>query len=137
MSGIRSIKMYEIFGDEDDSDDVQYNFDRPEDVLVKVIDDGEFPNRDWGKYRIDDLYILTPLSEDGYAGAASYEQEYGGFLDYAIMGALPAPDAPGIYLISGITATYHCGDGWETDDDMEFHIPPMTPATPEEYRGVF
>lgn len=103
----------------------EFNFSSPEDVLVHVLQEGE-QLFDWSSHFIDSCTILNPSN-----GAASYEQSYGGFLDYTIEGLIDCP-GEGWFVVQGITAVYYKGDGWMTDDDMEFDCKGVRPATDAE-----
>lgn len=48
---------------------------------------------------------------------------------------IPEIQAPGWYVIEGITGEYIRGDGWSTDDDEEWEYKGVRPATPEEIAG--
>ncbi len=109
-----------------------FDFNSPEDVLIEVIDDDDadltLPN--WKKHSIETCVVIR-CENDEVTGAASYEHSYGGFLDYTIEGMIDCP-GPGWFVVEGVTGYYSKGDGWMTDDDMEFYHAGVLRATPEE-----
>ena len=114
-----------------DDEPEKIDFNSPEDVLIEVIEDSiRNKTGDWAGFMIDACTVLN--GADGITGAASYEQAYGGFLDYTIEGMIDCPKKPGFYVVQGITAYYHKGDGYTTDDDMDFYFEAVRPATDEE-----
>lgn len=109
------------------------DFDSPEDVLIEVVCNVEDVDRRWQDHSIESCTVLTGENDD-VMGAASYEQAYGGFLDYTIQDLIDCPGA-GYFVVEGVTGTYTRGDGWMTDDDMHFAYKSVRPATAEE-RGM-
>lgn len=109
----------------------RFDFSMPENVLIHVLEDDLYNGADvdWMGFRIEDCVIM---GDGPVIGAASYEQSYGGFLDYSIQGMIACPKAEGFFVVEGITGTYHKGDGWMTDDDMDFDYVGVRPATEEE-----
>ena len=109
-----------------------FDFNSSEDVLIEVIDDEDadltLPN--WKKHTVETCTVIWWENEN-VTGAASYEASYGGFLDYTIEALIDCP-GPGWFVVEGITGYYHKGDGWMTDDDMEFYHKGVRRATPEE-----
>ncbi|MBX5130769.1 hypothetical protein HJB53_30225 [Rhizobium lentis] len=107
-----------------------FDFASPEDVLIEVImHDPAGSKTDWKNFGIETTAVIN--TKDGVTGAASYEHDYGGFLDYTIQGLIDPP-GEGWFVVHGITGQYHRGDGWMTDDDMRFDHQGVRPATPEE-----
>lgn len=108
------------------------DFSSPEDVLIQIIADefGGYGDPDWKGYSIEACTILS--GKEGITGAASYEKAYGSFLDMTIMDMVHCPKKEGFYVVEGVTGYYSKGDGWMTDDDMEFYFENLRPATPEE-----
>lgn len=114
-----------------------FDFTSPEDVLIRIIaEDRCFSRAEcWKGFSIDGCTIIK--SKDGVIGAASYEHEYGGFLDYTLEDMLDCPRQEGFFVVEGITGLYTKGLSWRespnpTDDDMEFYFENLRPATPEE-----
>lgn len=108
-----------------------FDFNSPEDVLIEVTEKVDNYERfDWNNFSIETCTIIRCENED-VTGAASYEQSYGSFLDYTIEGMIDCP-GPGWFVVENITGYYHKGDGWMTDDDMEFYHTGVRRATPEE-----
>lgn len=108
-------------------------FNSPEDVLIEVVGphDDDPENRKWENWSIESTTVIR--GEAGVTGAASYEKSYGGFLDYTIEGLIEVP-GEGWFIVEKVTAVYHRGDGWTTDDDMEFLCKGVRPATKEEIK---
>lgn len=129
------ITAVEIVTEEDDHEEV-FDFSSPEHVLIKVINLGEdrtgFHHGDWKRHQIESCTIIWRKNEN-VSGAASYEASYGGFLDYTIEGMTDCP-GEGWFVIENITGFYSHGDGWMTDDDMEFYFEKIRPATEEEIK---
>lgn len=78
-------------------------------------------------------------------GCAAYENCYGGFLDYTVrdlaegfmddpLREKDAEDDPrgGVYVLEGMTSEFYRGDGWTSDDNMEFEAEDLRRATLEE-----
>ena len=99
----------------------------PEDVLIEVIGEGDL---DWKNYTIESHTVIRSRDQNTM-GAASYENAYGGFLDYTIQGLIDCP-GEGWFVVNEITATFHKGDGWTTDDDMDFDCGEVSVATADE-----
>lgn len=117
--------------DQPDDDNLPIKLDSPEDVLIEVVGphDDNPANLDWKNWSIESTTVIG--GEENIMGAASYEQSYGGFLDYTIQGLIDCPGA-GWFVVKDITSVFHKGDGWMTDDDMDFYCGEVRPATPEE-----
>lgn len=127
--------MTEIFiiGDPDPKEDDQLpiDFNSPEDVLIDIAASAD-ADRTLPHWKFHSIESCTVINGAGnIIGAASYEQSYGGFLDYTIEGLIDCP-GEGWFVVEGITGCYHKGDGWMTDDDMDFYCGKVRPATPEE-----
>lgn len=106
----------------------KFDFSSPEDVLIEVIVGPEYKEG----YSIETCTIIN--SKDGVSGAATYDDRYGGFLDYMIQSMIDPPKEDGFYVVVGITGTYYRGDGWNTDDDMQFSFVEVRKATVKETR---
>src|SRR3546814_18587837 len=66
----------------------------PEDVLIEVIaDESPYERWDWKGFQIDSCTVIG--GKDGVTGAASYEQSYGGFLDYVLEDIIDCPKREG------------------------------------------
>ena len=114
----------------EDSREPTFDFTSPEDVLIEVVgphDDKE--SNDWKNYSIETVSIIR--STEGVVGAASYDSEYGAGLDYTIQNMIDVP-GEGWFVVESITGVYHKGDGWVTDDDMDFYFKAVRPATDED-----
>lgn len=108
----------------------KFDFSSPEDVLIEVIlNKPETGPPTWDAHSIETCTIIG--CDDEVTGAASYEQSYGGFLDYTIDGMIECPGS-GWFVVVGITGDYVKGDGWMTDDNMYFYHESVRPATEEE-----
>lgn len=105
----------------------KFDFTNPEDVLIEVVGEGDL---DWKNYTIESHTVIRSR-DAGTTGAAGYESAYGGFLDYTIQGLIDCP-GEGWFVVKGITATFHKGDGWMTDDNMDFDCGEVTAATADE-----
>jgi hypothetical protein len=99
------------FLDEDDIPEPIFNLNSPEHVIINVIGEDEAK-----------LYIE--------------EDQYGGFLDYTIAAMIDMPTKEGWYVVENVTGKFIKGDGWMTDDDMEFYFENLRPATQEEIDSV-
>lgn len=113
----------------DDMEPDPIDLDSPEDVLF-AVDAAPYKRQPpWADFCVADTQVIygTP----GITGAAQYDVEYGGFLDYTIE-SLIHPPGEGYFVLEGVTGLYHKGDGWTTDDDMDFYYEGVRPATPEE-----
>ncbi len=113
------VEVTEFTFTETDDNDPSFNFDAPEHVLFE--------------YKDGQIEILDIMSDnDEVFGAASYEQGYGGFLDFIILDLVEEPLSNGYWVLMDITGYYHQGDGWATDDDMDFYCGELRKATDEE-----
>ncbi|AGC36166.1 hypothetical protein B7L88_gp122 [Rhizobium phage RHEph10] len=102
----------------------------PEDVLIEVImHDPAGSKTDWENFGIESTTVIN--GKEGITGAAEYERCYGTSLDYTIKDLIDPP-GEGWFVVQGVTAKFHRGDGWTTDDDMSFWHEAVRPATPEE-----
>lgn len=123
--------------EEEDGDNSKpiFDFSSPEDVLFEVVGphDESGSRTDWRNFSIETCTIIN--FKEGVTGAASYDAEYGGFLDYTIQSMIDPP-GEGWFVMVGITGEYHKGDGWVTDDDMTFDFKTVRPATEEEKKLV-
>ena len=108
-----------------------FDFNSPEDVLIYVLHNPGYNTGEWKDYQIEECTVIG-RANDEVTGAASYEASYGGFLDYTIEGMIDCPKKEGYYVVEGVTGHYTKGDGWETDDDMDFYYENVRPATEEE-----
>lgn len=109
-----------------------FDFSSPEDVLVEVIalkTTSPSPP-DWESFAIETCAVVRRVNPD-VAGAASYESAYGGFLDDVVKDIADCPGA-GWFIVEGVTGVYSRGDGWSTDDDMDFSFRSIRPATSDE-----
>lgn len=109
-----------------------FDFNCREAVLIEVVpDDSAYEKFDWLGWKVEWATIISS-DNDEVSGAASHEQAYGGFLEYMIEGMVECPKAAGWYVVEGVTGHYTRGDGWTTDDDMDYYYESMRPATAEE-----
>ena len=108
-----------------------FDFNSPEAVLILVTadEDADWTLPIWKKHTIEIATVID--GEEGVTGAASYEASYGGFLDYTIEGMIDCP-GDGWWVVEGVTGCCHKGDGWMTDDDMDFYHERVRPATEDE-----
>lgn len=116
--------------DVNDEEEV-FDFSSPESVVLEVVGphDDDPANLNWNNWSIECYNIID--FKDGVTGAVGYEMCYGGFLDYIIKEMIDCPGA-GWFVVENITATYIRGDGWSTDDDMDFYYENVRAATKEE-----
>lgn len=116
-----------------DEEPEKFDFNSPEDVIFEVVAeeyaDQTDPHWGVGKHSIESATVLN--GAEGVTGAASYEQAYGSFLDYAVGGLIDCP-GEGWWVMEGVTAVYHRGDGFSSDDDMDFDYVRVRRATVEE-----
>ena len=112
-------------------DEEVFDFSSPEAVLILVTadDDADWTLPNWTHHSIEIATVID--GKDAVTGAASYEVSYGGFLDYTIEGMIDCP-GDGWFVVEGVTGCYHKGDGWMTDDRMDFYYERVRPATAEE-----
>jgi hypothetical protein len=110
-----------------------FDFSSPESVLIEVIcllEPGDEGDRTlWKNHSIESCTVIA-CAED-VTGAAQYDSSYGAGIDYTITQCTECP-GEGWFVVEGITANYHRGDGWTTDDDMDFNMSEPRPATPDE-----
>lgn len=113
------------------SEPEKFDFNSPEDVLIKVVGphDDDPTNFEWGNWSIESTTIIRGV--EGITGAASYEYSYGAGLDYTIEAITECP-GEGWFVVEGITGHFTKGDGWMTDDDMDFYHNGVRPATEQE-----
>lgn len=123
------IALEETNGTED-----KFDFSSPEDVLIEVMWGGGAHETEpsWREYTIENITVISGANVD-VVGAASYEQSYGGFLDYTIKDLIDCP-GPGWWVVRGVTGVYSRGDGYTSDDDMKFYFEKVEPATEEEIK---
>lgn len=115
--------------EEDCVDDETYDFSHPENVLIQVVkSENGFT---WKGFKIEHATVMASF-EDTVSGIASYEQSYGGFLEDRMEEIIDCPYKEGFYVIVGVTGAYFRGDGWSTDDDMDFYCEDVREATAEE-----
>jgi hypothetical protein len=117
----------------EEEDEERIDLKSPESILVWVVrvddGDGRTSYAPWSCYSIEHTIILS--GAPGVTGAASYEGSYGGGLDELAENLIEEP-AEGWWVVEGITGEFYKGDGWSTDDDMDFYCTGIRPATPQE-----
>ena len=117
-----------------DEDPEPIDFSSPEDVLfVVTVSDTFIGPPSWKEADIESTTVIN--GKDGVMGAASYEASYGSFLDYTVMDMTQCP-GEGYWVVENVTADYHEGDGYSTDDDMRFHCGAVRRATPQEIMQI-
>lgn len=116
-----------ILTNEDDEPDDVFDFSSPEHVIVELIPD---ENATKG-FTIDECCVIWAANND-VVGAASYDDCYGGFLDYTIKDLVEFPSKEGWFVVENVTGEYYKGDGYTIDDDMRFYYTGVRPATQEE-----
>lgn len=118
-------------GNESKDDELPIKLDSPEDVLIEVVGphDDNPANLKWDNWSVESCTVIN--GAENIMGAASYEQAYGSFLDYTIQGLIDCP-GPGWFVVKDVTGSFTKGDGWMTDDNMDFYCGKVRPATPEE-----
>lgn len=121
--------MFEIDSAPEQEEEEIFDFSSPEDVLIKVV---QGDNDKWGGFSIDEYNVIN-RANPSVTGAASYEMSYAGFLDYTIEGMIDPP-GEGWFVVEGMTGYYSRGDGYTSDDDMEFYYEKVRPATEEEIK---
>ena len=75
---------FDLHDENEAQPDLDFDFDHPEDVIIEVggpYDDNP-DNKNWDNWSIESAVVIDTSA--GVIGAASYEQDYGGFLDYVI-----------------------------------------------------
>lgn len=109
----------------------KFDFDSPEDVLIEVLahDNADQTLPHWQFHTLETCTVIGGAK--GVTGAASYEQSYGGFLDYTVQDLITCP-GEGWWIVEGVTGDYRKGDGWTTDDDMRFDCKGFRRATTAE-----
>lgn len=124
-------KMTEITEiDEEDEYQEKIDFNHPEDVIVFIEEsEGNWGYGEWKNHSI--AYCDVIQKDDVIMGAASYDACYGGFLDFTMQDLIDDPK-PGWFVVENVTGVYHKGDGYMTDDDMDFYCKKVRPATKEE-----
>ncbi|KRW94332.1 hypothetical protein [Paracoccus sp. MKU1] len=123
--------LFQIADDRDEEGGHEvFDFSHPEDVMFEVVEyDPLWKKFGWKNFKVDGTLIV---SDADVVGAASYENSYGGFLDYTVESLADCPRREGIFVLEDVTAIYRRGDGWTTDDDMDFDAGITRPATIEE-----
>lgn len=124
--------MTDLFDISDETHDEpeKFDFGSPENVLIEVVPhEGVVRPTDWSLASIESCTVIS--GAEGVTGAASYDKIYGGFLDYTIQDLIDCPGA-GWWVVEGITGCYTRGDGYTTDDDMDFYCTGIRPATVDE-----
>lgn len=124
--------MIDLFNISDETHDEpeKFDFSSPEDVLIEIVPyEGVVRPTDWSHASIESCTVLSNAKR--VLGAASYDNIYGGFLDYTIQDLIDCPGA-GWWVVEGITGCYIRGDGYATDDDMDFYCTGIRPATVDE-----
>lgn len=112
----------------------KFDFTSPEDVLIEIIDLEDDSVKDgWRRFSIESCTIIRQANPE-VTGAASYEESYGASLEWTIKEMVDCPNGPGWFVVEGITGHYHKGDGWTTDDDMDFYHTGIRPATDDEIK---
>lgn len=116
----------------DEVQEERFDFSVPETILFEIVGphDDNPTNLDWKNWSIETCTVIG--GKEGVTGAASYQREYGGFLDYTVQNMIDCPGKEGWFAIENVTGYYHKGDGWMTDDDMELYIGGVRPATADE-----
>jgi len=119
---------------EPDPHEEKFDFSSPEHVLIEVVGphEDDKPKDDWENWSIESCTIIWQANPN-VPGAAEYDRCYGGFLDYTIQGLIDPP-GEGWFVIENVTGHYSKGDGWTTDDDMEFYFTGVRPATEDEIK---
>lgn len=109
-----------------------FDFSSPEDVLIYVTKDtcDREKSGGWKNFRIEEWLVINCSNPD-VTGAASYEQCYGGFLDYTIESLIDCP-GEGWFVVEKVTGHYFKGEWGFTDDDMDFYFENVRAATKEE-----
>lgn len=128
-------------GLDDEDFEPTFDFTSPEDVLFEVtaevdprLDDYGYPQfrrSGWRRgFHVD--YASVESDNPDVTGAASYADQYGGFLEYTVESLATCPNREGFFILEGVTGHYSKGDGWTTDDDMDFDFEVERELTPEE-----
>lgn len=108
-------------------EELTFDFLSPEDVLIELV--GEPGATSWDDVAFEYCHVLN--GKDEVVGAATYEADYGGNLEYTIQQLIDFPGL-GWFVVTGITGNSIRGDGWTTDDDMDFFVSGVRTATPDE-----
>ncbi len=109
-----------------------FDFSRPETVLFNVIKtEGKHEKFEWTGWEVEDASVIASEKPD-VSGAASYESSYGGFLNYVVEDLAECPKKEGWFILESVTGSFSRGDGYTTDDDMDFYAGKTRPATQEE-----
>lgn len=120
-----------------DADDQQEKFDfsSSEDVLFEVVGP-HYPDQPldkWSNWSIESTTVIN-CANPNVTGAASYDASYGGGLEYLITSTSSPPGKEGWFVMPNVTAIYHKGDGWMTEDDMDFSFGDIRSATEDEIK---
>lgn len=108
----------------------KFDFSKPENVFFYAIHDEQLKEHTYNKreFQIEELCVMNPCN-----GAATYEQAYGASLDYTVSDMIDDEiKSDGFYVMEDVTGVYTRGDGWMTDDDMDFYCGKVRPATEAE-----
>ena len=122
----------ELTAIEADEHEQKFDFSCPENILFEIVGphDDDPANLNWRNWSFEVCTVIG--GKEGVTGAASYDQEYGGFLEYTVQGLIEHPGKAGWFVVENVTGTYFKGDGWGTDDDMDFYFEGVRAATPDE-----
>lgn len=118
---------------EDQCEPNPIDFSVREHVLIQVIGDTKSwrsATDPWKNHSIEWCTVIWSENPEK-DGAASYEISYNGLFDYTLEDMLECP-GEGVFVVEGVTGYYTRGDGWMTDDDMEFYFETVRPATQQE-----
>ena len=132
MSNLPSV--LELTEIETDEHEPKFDFSCPENILFEIVGphDDNPGNLDWRNWSFEVCTVIG--GKEGVTGAARYDAEYGGFPEYTVQGMIDHPGKEGWFVVENVTAVYHKGDGWHTDDDMDFSFERVRPATPDEIK---
>lgn len=110
-----------------------FDFNSPEDVLIQVEKtEISAASNGWSKLGFCITGATVISGKEGVTGAASYEQSYGSFLEYTLENIVDCPKKEGWYVVEEVTGAYFKGDGYTSDDDMDFYCKGIRPATEQE-----
>lgn len=96
-------------------------------ILVRAFGLSDpYPDGSPNVYRLN----VEVLDHDGCTHWIQEGEGFDHFLD-----SFDELEKPGVYVIEGIVGTYHRGDGYATDDDVEWDWKGVRPATEREEMG--
>lgn len=98
-------------------------------ILFELIDEDTCQWTRWDKEQERHVEVGRMIGELQHEGGSAELEAYSGMLDVAIYEMLDDEEhTEGWWVMEGFYATYYRGDGWETDDDVDYDFDHIRPA---------